>query len=191
MAGREAVDRDAVEDGGCDGARSGCACYPCAGVGVEAMISQKTSARFWAKVDRQGENECWPWTARRGPKGYGEFQLRPKVGCRATHVALLLAGFDRPDGAMALHSCDNPPCCNPKHLRWGTAAENAADRDDRGRFSAIRGESRTTAKLTEASVVAIMTDSRGYATVARAYGVSKSLIANIRKGKAWTHVTGL
>lgn len=33
----------------------------------------------------------------------------------------------------ALHSCDNPPCCNPAHLRVGTAADNNAECWARGR----------------------------------------------------------
>ena len=38
-----------------------------------------------------------------------------------------------PDGLYVLHSCDNPGCCNPNHLRVGTAADNANDRETRGR----------------------------------------------------------
>ena len=30
-------------------------------------------ARFWAKVDRRGDDECWPWLASTRSKGYGAF----------------------------------------------------------------------------------------------------------------------
>lgn len=38
-----------------------------------------------------------------------------------------------PDGMQVLHSCDNPPCCNPDHLRVGTSLNNARDMVGRGR----------------------------------------------------------
>ncbi len=33
----------------------------------------------------------------------------------------------------ALHSCDNPACCNPKHLRLGSGQDNGDDKRERGR----------------------------------------------------------
>lgn len=40
-------------------------------------------------------------------------------------------------GGAVLHTCDTPKCVNPEHLRLGTWAENAADRDRKGRQARI------------------------------------------------------
>lgn len=36
-------------------------------------------------------------------------------------------------GDVVMHTCDNPPCINPLHLRRGTQAENNADMTAKGR----------------------------------------------------------
>lgn len=95
-------------------------------------ITPALEARYWAKVDKRSPNECWPWTAGTNRLGYGRISVEGD-GYGATHVALALDGRPRPGRLLALHSCDNPPCQNPHHLRWGTNADNMRDRNDRGR----------------------------------------------------------
>jgi hypothetical protein len=43
-----------------------------------------------------------------------------------------------PDGMILMHTCDNPPCCNPEHLKLGTRAENNKDRAKKGRGKGAR-----------------------------------------------------
>lgn len=45
-----------------------------------------------------------------------------------------------PDSLYVLHSCDNPPCCNPVHLRTGTLRDNYRDMYERGRFRSGQAE---------------------------------------------------
>lgn len=47
-----------------------------------------------------------------------------------------MTGKSQPNGAFALHACDNKSCCNPAHLRWGSHADNMADKVARGRCAA-------------------------------------------------------
>ena len=87
--------------------------------------------RFMKFVDETPDG-CWEWNGYRSSDGYGQFTLFGKAwrAHRASHV--LFTG-EIPDGYFVLHSCDNPPCVNPAHLRAGTAKENAQDMVARGR----------------------------------------------------------
>jgi hypothetical protein len=89
--------------------------------------------RFWVKVDIRGEEECWPWTAYSHPTGYGRFWVCDKMV--RTNRWVLEKKLGRPirEGYSALHSCDNPPCCNPKHVFEGTHSDNMQQAWDRCR----------------------------------------------------------
>ena len=91
-----------------------------------------------------------------------------------------------PDGLLCLHHCDNPRCCNPKHLYAGTQLQNRRDCVARGRTA--RGERNPQAKLSEKDVVAILLDNRSQRAIARAYGMDKKTIKQIRHRETWRHV---
>ena len=42
------------------------------------------------------------------------------------------------DGQMVLHSCDNPRCINPDHLRLGSHADNMRDVSERRRHASLK-----------------------------------------------------
>ena len=152
-------------------------------------ISTDTEARFLRKVDRRGPNECWPWTAHRGVRGYGHFKLSTKRAVKATHVSLILSGRPRPtEKHGACHRCDNPPCCNPAHLFWGTQAANNADAAAKGRKRPQYGSSSWQAKLTEPDVLKIRASKLGCVALGRTFGISPSHVNNIRKRRVWKHI---
>ena len=94
------------------------------------------AALFWAKVDKRGPNECWPWKGAALSKGYGMSWGLPfgmAYTAPSTHISIFLARGERvPKGAVVMHECDNPPCVNPEHLRVGTYTQNAIDAFARG-----------------------------------------------------------
>ncbi|GAB1642509.1 HNH endonuclease signature motif containing protein [Krasilnikovia sp. MM14-A1259] len=70
------------------------------------------------------ETGCWVWQGACIPKGYGKFYYRRRL--RNVHrVAYELLVGPIPEGMQIDHFvCENPPCCNPDHLRPVTVREN-------------------------------------------------------------------
>ena len=101
---------------------------------LESAIRKSASfdADFWLRVEKRGADECWPWLGRCSPSGYGRARWLAKSEY-AHRVAYRLAVGPIADDLFVIHSCDNPPCCNPLHLRLATAGENMRDRDRKGR----------------------------------------------------------
>lgn len=104
----------------------------------EINPSAKDIERFWSKVDKKGEDECWEWKASKSKSGYGDFWLNGK-NVRANRAAWVIANGSIENGLCACHKCDNPGCCNPSHLFLATSEENTLDRHLKGRTA--RGDS--------------------------------------------------
>lgn len=153
-------------------------------------VTEIERAAFWTKVVVGDLDECWQWTAHVNHRGYGRIGIgAPKRIRKATHVALLLDGRPRPaPHLIALHSCDNPSCVNPLHLRWGTHGENAADKIARGRARPQRGSDSPLAKLGEEAVRAIRA-ARGFQKdIAKEFGVCQMSVSLIKRRKVWAHL---
>ena len=84
------------------------------------------------RLERQ-PNGCLEWQGYRNRGGYGTIFIAGK--CVTTHrFAWGLAHPGEPLPPVVRHFvCDNPPCCDPEHLRPGTNADNSADMVAKGR----------------------------------------------------------
>lgn len=146
------------------------------------------AAAFLPRVDRRSAEECWPWLGRRGHHGYGAFSV-VAVAFKAHRVAYWLAGGVEPGDLSVCHRCDNPPCCNPRHLFLGTQADNNADMDAKGRRS--RGSKHSSSKLTEAAVLevrALLAEGLTHRAIAARFGVCHAVVGCIARGTTWSHV---
>jgi len=92
---------------------------------------QRDIERYRSRIDVRGPEECWPWLAGTNENGYGSLRFAGKS--ELSHRVAFFIEHGRWPEPCGLHSCDNPPCCNPKHLWEGSRTENAADRASKGR----------------------------------------------------------
>lgn len=141
--------------------------------------------RFFAKVHPQ-PNGCWEWQgATRGP--YGTVKIHHEF-YRAHRVSYRIYKGRIPKGLHVLHSCDNPLCVRPSHLRTGTNADNMQDKADRGR---VKGERNHMSKLTEAHVREIRAahaDGVSPIALSKQFGVAPTTARKIVSNISWTHV---
>jgi hypothetical protein len=140
--------------------------------------------RFWGKADASGEG-CWEWIGALN-NWYGWFSVNgfPK---HAHRVAALLSGkiSSLDEELHVLHHCDNPKCCNPKHLFLGTNADNVADKVKKGRcgFKRQQGQCNGMAKLSDEHVKEIRhlyeSSELSQSKLAQMYGVRQPHISRI------------
>lgn len=150
--------------------------------------------RFNNSVDRtQGPESCWLWLGTKDKNGYGKLHHFLLGDIRAHRLALVLhLGLTPTDLApeqMVLHSCDNPTCCNPQHLRLGSALDNSNDKVRRNRHA--YGSRINTAKLTEVEVLearSLYASGTTLRELCAKFGLAKSSMHSLVKGKSWKSV---
>ncbi len=100
-----------------------------------------------------------------------------------------------PRGVWILHSCDNPACVNPSHLRGGTPRENVKDMDDRKRrvTTPMNGETNPSSLVTESIVIELRRDyvaGISLDEISSKYGVSRISLTDYTTGRSWKHILG-
>lgn len=159
------------------------------------MGRKHTPQDFWNKVNIGKPNECWTWNGLVDKCGYGRMHYQRK-NWRTHRLAYTLSVEIIPDGNVVMHSCDNPPCCNPTHLTIGTHKDNVYDMMSKGRMKGRRASSQEPGcapKLTEADVKDIRDEyakgGTSYAKLALKYHLHRNYVANVVKRKVWKDVT--
>jgi hypothetical protein len=110
---------------------------------------------LWSKVDKKGEDDCWNWKGYKNVQGYGRtwiddhgyYAHRVIFNLANPNTINLSAPKDTDESGFLLHTCDNPSCCNPKHLWVGNHADNMADKVAKGRSPDYSGDKGPRCKL--------------------------------------------
>lgn len=159
----------------------------CEKLGRRERAVARRASYFWTKVARSDEKSCWPWLGYHDPQKYGRYGR-----LLAHRISYLITHGDIPEGGVICHSCDNPICVNPSHLWLGSQSDNIADMDAKERriVSPLRGEKNNMAKLTAQEALHIFNSGESGPALATRFGITKTAVYLIKRGRNWAHVTG-
>jgi hypothetical protein len=144
------------------------------------LISSRDRSRVWNKVLIETSEGCWIWMGTTNKDGYGQIYINYKL--HLAHRIVYLLHTKRFPTDNVLHTCDNPPCCNPKHLFEGTQNDNVQDMKVKKRAARLNGVNNPNSKLTNIQLEEI----ERYFSI----GVLRSEIAKLFK-ISWTHADTL
>ncbi len=159
---------------------------------IDVGTGRTRELRFWSKVLLTSNPErCWLWQGKTdGKMGYGKTRVVVDnytiIG--AHRVAYYF--FNRKVPTLSvLHSCDNPICVNPHHLREGTAKDNVQDAITRGRWPI--GQQKVNSRLQDSDIPVIRQKRKEgvvLRVLAEQYNVNISTISLIVRNKSYRHI---
>lgn len=132
---------------------------------------------------------CWEWQGSINPvNGYGliyhegRSQNVHRVACKHYNPN------EPHEDLLVLHSCDNRRCISPDHLSFGTPQQNAREAVERGGMKV--GEESHSSVLTNEKVgiirMLLCTTNFSQEKIAGMFGVTRSTISLIKRGKRWS-----
>jgi hypothetical protein len=146
--------------------------------------------RRLAEIEKPND-DCWIWIFAHSGKGYGCISetINGREKTKLAHrVSYQYHHGDLAETDLVLHSCDNPSCINPSHLRKGNGSENIKEAYDKGRKiqPILFGENNPRSKLTLEHVKFIKANPQiRHTELALMFGVKPNTIRGVRIGRTW------
>lgn len=147
--------------------------------------AEDLSKRFWKKVDRKSDEECWEWAGATFVTGYGAVGsgARPSKALYAHRVSFELHFGEIPEGMVVCHKCDNRKCVNPCHFFLGTRSDNQRDMARKGRSANRRFHDRQIREIRW-----LRTTGMTLRALSEKFHVSESTISAIANRRTYQHV---
>ncbi len=130
---------------------------------------------------------CVIFSGKKQPNGYGRVSIDAQYRRAHVYACEVAHGVCPPGKREVGHSCGEPMCINPSHLRWVTRAENEEDKVVHGRSN--RGRSRLLS-ATKARAIREQYKTGNYtqAKLAEMNGVHIMTINNVIHRQTWKHI---
>lgn len=148
----------------------------------------KDIQRFWRKIDKREEDDCWIWKGAISNNRYGHMNYDGKDEY-SHRLCYMISYGEIPENMEVCHNCNNPLCCNPRHLCIGTHQDNMRYMVDTGRST--KGEKHPNHLLTEEEIDQIRDkyskskDKIKQSDLAMMYEVSTHAISDVICNKTW------
>lgn len=150
--------------------------------------------RLSGKIDRSaGLFGCWPFIANaKSDTGRGQIRaLNPRTGktyAREAYAVFWELHHGRPvaPGKVICHTCNNPLCCNPYHLREDTQTANMADAKRAGKLAGRKLDTKKACKIVE-----LAQNGMTVPELAKRYGCGREAIRNVLRGQSYSKATGI
>lgn len=97
------------------------------------LVGSEDEFRIWFQSQVNKTDDCWEWTGRLNPSGYGLWVPVPRMFFLTHRISYELDVCDIPKGLFVCHHCDNRKCLKIEHLFLGTCADNVHDMMRKGR----------------------------------------------------------
>jgi hypothetical protein len=145
--------------------------------------------RFWDKINKGSNDECWEWEGTVKSTGYGHFKTNNQMIIATRYMMGQIQGKEI-DGFYILHECHNPICVNPNHLYLGNQKENMEDRYEDKPNSSVVGSENGRSKINEETANEIRNRYREedvtYYDLEKDYPISHTTIGKIVRNEKWT-----
>jgi hypothetical protein len=142
-----------------------------------AKVNELKDVFKYVNMQHASKDACWEWKGKVNAK-----DGRPYItidGKRRPAYAVALEAFKGKEDGMVLHSCDNPICCNPHHLSYGTHQDNMNEMKERERHGLP--------KIVVRAILKLLSEGRTQQSIADLYGISRESVSSISTGRRNTN----